>query len=186
MPRHHEIELAHRLRQGDLSAFEPFAQSIGQRLLSYSILVCHQREDAEDIVQETLFEASRRFPELRRAEDVHPWFFRIARNACLMKRRRSVFAPASHLSIDSCSAIPIADPSALPEAALLSREAAQSLLNAIAALPATLRMVVLLRYFEGLSTNETATAMDIAPDVVKARLYRARVTIRKKLQYSTA
>jgi len=70
------------------------------KIFQYSWLMCGQREDAEDVAQDTLMKAFESFDQLKEPERVRPWIFRIARNACLMKRRKSVFAPSHELSLD--------------------------------------------------------------------------------------
>lgn len=183
-----EIRLARRMRDGELSAFDEFAGSIGSRLFRYSLMVCRHRDDAEEVVQETLLEVYLRIRELRQPEEVHSWFFRIARNACLMKRRRSIFAPSCELSLEglmrtcvSEAPLEVADPAAMPEAELLGSETRRAVGDAIGLLPENHRMVVVLRYFEGLSTEETAQALGLSTDVVKARLHRARQSMRRSL-----
>jgi RNA polymerase sigma-70 factor, ECF subfamily len=63
--------------------------------------MCGHREDAEEVAQDTLLHVFENFEQLRDPDQVRPWVFRIARNACLMKRRRSAFAPAQELSLDA-------------------------------------------------------------------------------------
>ena len=82
-----EIQLAERIRSGDPEAFEEFADAFGRRLLHYSLLICRQREDAEEVVQDTLLKLHDHINELREPTRLRPWAFRIARNVCLMKRR---------------------------------------------------------------------------------------------------
>ncbi len=62
--------------------------------------MCGHREDAEEVAQETLLKVFESFDQLREPERVRPWVFRIAKNACLMKRRKSVFAPEHELSLE--------------------------------------------------------------------------------------
>ena len=62
--------------------------------------MCGSPEDAEEVAQETLFKVFESFDQFREPERVRAWVFRIARNACLMQRRKSVFAPAHELSLD--------------------------------------------------------------------------------------
>lgn len=180
--RENEILLARRLRDGESGLFDQFATSIGARLLQYGLIICRRRDDAEDIVQDTLIEAYRRFPELRAPEKVHAWFFRIARNACLMRRRRHPHHKAA-VSIDC--AMEVMDPCSLPEAELLRRESTNALGHALESLPEDQRMLILLRYFEGLSTEEAAEVLEMTPDAVKTKLYRIRSVIRKKLLNET-
>src|SRR5208282_3504049 len=147
--------------------------------------MCGQREDAEEVAQETLLRVFESLDHLREPERVRSWVFRIAKNACLMKRRKSVFAPARELSLDDFlpgmndadgqAKIEIADWSRLPDRQMLDAEMKEALARAIRALPETYRAVILLRDVEELSTAETAQILDLTEDVVKTRLHRARL-----------
>jgi RNA polymerase sigma-70 factor (ECF subfamily) len=191
LQRELEVELARRLLAGDADAFDRFVEHFRARIFHYTWLMCGHREDAEEVAQDTLFKVFESFDRLREPERVRPWVFRIARNACLMKRRKSVFAPARELSLDDLlpefggagahRKIEIADWSLLPDRLLLQAEMKQVLDRAIAALPANYRSVILLRDMEELSTLETAQILDLSEDVVKTRLHRARLAVRQEL-----
>jgi RNA polymerase sigma-70 factor (ECF subfamily) len=84
--RQREIELAKGLLSGDAEAFERFVEHFRNRLFQYTWLVCRQREDAEEVAQEALLKVFESAAQLREPEHVRAWVFRIARNACLMKR----------------------------------------------------------------------------------------------------
>ena len=154
-------------------------------------MMCGQREDAEEVAQEALLRIFENFDQLREPERVRPWIFRIAKNACLMKRRKSVFAPERELSLDEFvpgktrddgrMKLDIADWSALPEQGALDSEMKDALRRAIAGLPDSYRSVILLRDIEELSTQETAHILDLTEDNVKTRLHRARLALRQKL-----
>lgn len=191
MDRQREIELAKGLLSGDAEAFERFVEHFRNRLFQYTWLVCRQREDAEEVAQEALLKVFESAAQLREPEHVRAWVFRIARNACLMKRRKSVFAPEQELSLDQFLPaigqggehrhLEIADWSQAPEKNLLRQELKETLGDAISQLPDTYRSVVLLRDVEELSTEETAQILELSTDVVKTRLHRGRLAIREKL-----
>lgn len=153
--------------------------------------MCGDREDAEEVAQETLLKVFESFDQLRDPERVRPWVFRIAKNACLMKRRKSVFAPAHELSLeqflparneaDGDVKIEIADWSHLPDDQVLQSEMKRVLDRAIGELPEIYRVVILLRDLEELSTEETAHILDVTEDTVKQRLHRARLALRETL-----
>jgi len=151
------------------------------KIFQYSWLMCGQREDAEEVAQDTLLKVFENFNQLREPERVRPWIFRIARNACLMKRRKSMFAPAHELSLDEFLPGQIADWSALPDRQMLQTEMKQALDRAIGELPETYKSVLLMRDVEDLSTEETAQVLDLTEDTVKQRLHRARLAVRQKL-----
>jgi RNA polymerase sigma-70 factor (ECF subfamily) len=190
-----EVEWAKRLLEGDATAFTPFVESFQSKIFQYTWMMCGQREDAEEVAQDTLLKVFESFDQLREPEHVKAWVFRIARNYCLMKRRRSVFAPERELSLDelmpalspdndsrgTAGAARVRDQRELPEQGLLRRELNRELETAMQELPANYRSVVLLRDVEGLSTTEAAEALELSEDVVKQRLHRGRLALRKRL-----
>jgi RNA polymerase sigma-70 factor, ECF subfamily len=187
-----EIELARELLEGKPEAFDRFVEYFRSKIFNYSRLMCGHREDAEEVAQETLLKVFENFDRLREPEHVRAWVFRIAKNACLMKRRKSTYAPERELSLDEFlpaaagekdgpTKLEIADWSSLPEDQALRSELRRVLDEAIAELPATYRTVLLMRDVEELSTEETAQVLDLNPDAVKTRLHRARLFARKKL-----
>lgn len=193
MDRELEIDLARRLLAGEEMAFERFVEHFRTKIFQYSWLMCGQRDDAEEVAQETLMKTFESFHQLRDPERVRPWVFRIAKNACLTKRRKSLFAPSAAQEISLDELIPakdsgngstqmqIADWSNLPEDTVLRAEMKHELEAAIRRLPELYRSVILLRDAEELSTADTAQILDVTEDVVKTRLHRARLAIRKDL-----
>jgi RNA polymerase sigma-70 factor, ECF subfamily len=186
-----EIELARQLLTGEPEAFDRFVDHFRSKILNYSRLVCDHHEDAEEIVQETLLKVFENFGQLRDPEHVRAWVFRIAKNACLIKRRKSIYAPQQELSLDELMPargnsgdpmkIEIADWSGIPEDEVLRSELQRVIEGAIAEMPEIYRSVMLLRDVEELSTEETAQVLDVNVDAVKTRLHRARLLARKKL-----
>jgi RNA polymerase sigma-70 factor, ECF subfamily len=191
LQREIEAELARKLIAGEPEAFDRFVEHFRTKIFHYSWLMCGHREDAEEVAQETLLKAFENFEDLREPERVRAWVFRIAKNACLMKRRKSVFAPSQELSLDAFlpamdhadghAKLQIADWSRLPDRQMLQSELKQVLAGAMGALPESYRSVILLRDVEELSTIETAQILDLTEDVVKTRLHRARLAVRQKL-----
>ncbi len=177
-----EIELARELLSGNLSVFDRFVESLYSRLFHYSLMVCGQREDAEEVAQDTLLKVFESLEQLREPEHVRAWVFRIARNACLMKRRKSVFAPARELSLNELMpSAQIPDRGEMPDKRALRTELRGVMEEAIRELPAMYKTVLLLRDVEELSTGETARILEVNEDVVKTRLHRARLAVRHKL-----
>lgn len=186
-----EVRLARGMLAGSLEAFERFVVIFRAKLFQYSFLMCGHREDAEEVAQETLLKVFEKFDQLREPGRIKPWVFRIARNACLTKRRASVFAPREEIPLDALMPgargegegrkLEIADWSALPEDEAWRAQLRRILGDAVAGLPDIYRSVLLLRDVEELSTEETAQVLDVSADVVKQRLHRARLAVRKKL-----
>ena len=191
LERENETELARRLIAGEPDALDRFVDYFRARIFHYSFLMCGHREDAEEVAQETLIKVFESADQLREPDKVKSWVFRIAKNACLTKRRKSIFAPSRELSLDELMPsqhrdgdrvrIEIADWSSLPDGKVLRSEMKELLEKTIRELPEAYRSVVLLRDMEELSIQETAHILDVSEDVVKTRLHRARLAIRKGL-----
>lgn len=182
MDQQGEAELARALLAGETNAFERFVEHFRSKVFHYSWLMCGRPEDAEEVAQETLLKVFENFDQLRDPERVRSWVFRIAKNACLMQRRKSVFAPAHEMSIDELPpTAEVADSALPPDRELLGSELRAVVDRVIAELPAVYRAVVLLRDIEELSTEETAQILDLSTDVVKTRLHRGRLAMRQKL-----
>jgi len=183
LEREAEIDLARRLMAGETEAFDSFVENFRAKIFHYSWLMCGQREDAEEVAQDTLLKVFESFDQLREPEKIRPWVFRIAKTACLMKRRKSLFAPSHELSLDEPLLHPeIPDRCGLPDAQAIQSEIKDAIERAIAGLPEIYRSVVLLRDMEELSTEDTAQILEVTEDTVKTRLRRARVALREKLE----
>ena len=186
-----EVELARDLIAGKADAFDRFVAVFRSKIFQYALMMCGHREDAEEVAQDTLFKVFENFDQLREPERVRPWVFRIARNACFMKRRKSVFAPTQELSLDDYlphseqdgghRKLEIADWSALPDDQVLRSELRDEIRRAIQELPEIYRAVILLRDIEELSTDDAAQVLDISQETVKTRLHRARLAVRQNL-----
>jgi RNA polymerase sigma-70 factor, ECF subfamily len=177
-----ETRLARALLAGETDAFEKFVEHFRSKVFHFSWLMCGSPEDAEEVAQETLLKVFESFDQLREPDRVRAWVFRIARNVCLMQRRKSVFAPAHELSLDELPPWDeVPDSATAPEGGLLRSELRAVIDRVIVELPPSYRAVVLLRDLEELTTEETAQILDLSIDVVKTRLHRGRASMRQKL-----
>jgi RNA polymerase sigma-70 factor (ECF subfamily) len=177
-----ETRLARALLAGETDAFERFVLHFRSKVFHFSWLMCGSPEDAEEVAQETLLKVFESFDQLRDSDRVRAWVFRIARNACLMQRRKSVFAPARELSLDDLPASEeVPDSARAPEGELLRSELRAVIDRVIVELPPSYRAVVVLRDLEEFTTEETAQILELGIDVVKTRLHRGRAAMRQKL-----
>jgi RNA polymerase sigma-70 factor (ECF subfamily) len=184
-----DLALARELIAGKPGAFERFVDLYFNKIFGYSFTMCGQREDAEEVAQETLMKTFENLGQLREPERLKSWVFRIAKNACLTKRRKSIFAPARELSLEELrphrdgesGELDIADWSVLPESAAQNAEIKAALDRAVHQLPELYRSIFLLRDVEELSVAESAAILGVGEDVVKTRLHRARLMLRNAL-----
>ncbi len=183
-----EIEKAVTLLQsGEDRAVEQALALLQDTVFSFSMRVCGQREDAEDTMQEVLAKSVPYLPKFDSPKALLVWLYRVAKNRCLMNRRRSKFAPMAELSLDQL--MPdrkeleqlSADGRVNPEAFAIRSEEAARLRAAIRKLPPQYRIVLVLRDMEGLTDDEVAEITGLRPGTVRVRLHRARLFVRKEL-----
>lgn len=184
-----DAALLERIRRDDPGAFEEFVDRHGGRIMGFGLRVCGEREDAKDILQETLITAYRSLKGLQDPRAMKSWLYRVASNACLMKRRKGKFEPKTEISLDDLGPLgpagvlrQIPDPSELPDEVLARSELGRALQEAIAELPPHYRIVLVLRDMEGLTTREVAAALGLETSAAKMRLHRARLMVRQRLE----
>lgn len=184
-----DLALAEALIQGRPEAFEPFVRRFGPLILGFGRRMCGQRDDAEEVLQETLLKAYLSLRDLRSPAALKAWVYRVAANACYRMRRDGAHEPAGDLSLDEVLPQPggdgsppeVADWSDLPLDRVLQGELRERLDAAILALPKDYRIVLVLRDQEGFSTREAAEVLGITESLAKVRLHRARLAVRRSL-----
>jgi RNA polymerase sigma-70 factor (ECF subfamily) len=188
-----DAELLERIRRDDRSAFDEFVKRYGDRIFGFGMRMCGEREDARDVVQETLIKAFESLKTLQEPRALRSWLYRVASNACLMKRRRGKFEPRRELSLEELmpasaesATFEVPDVSAAPDRAAELAETRRTVREAIAALAPDQRIVLLLRDIEQLSTHETAEALGLPETTIKMRLHRARLEVRRHLELGPA
>ena len=153
--------------------------------------ILKNREDTEDVVQETLVKAFTHLRDFRGISAFSTWLTRIAINTALMllRKRRSRSEVAFDRPGDGDQTwgdweFPDSSPNA--EQAYVRRQAAHSLSRAVKRLPSGLRCVVEQYYGRERSMQEAADSLGITLAAAKSRLLRARLTIRSTLDRSAA
>jgi RNA polymerase sigma-70 factor, ECF subfamily len=183
-----EIEQAvQRLQRGDPQSLEEALALLQNTVYSFSMRVCGQREDAEDTMQEVLLRSLPYLPRFDSPKALVVWLYKVAKNHCLMSRRRSKFAPKQDLSLEELmpdrqelAQLSVGD-SVNPEAFAISSQEARRLREAVQKLPSQYRIVLVLRDMEGLTDGEVAEITGLRPGTVRVRLHRARLFVRKEL-----
>jgi RNA polymerase sigma-70 factor (ECF subfamily) len=149
--------------------------------------VCGQQQDAEDTMQEVLLKSVPNLPKFDSPKALMVWLYKVAKNRCLMSRRKSKFAPKEALSLEEL--MPdrqelqklSSGPESTPETSLLRRESAMRLRNAVQKLPPDYRLILVLHDMEELSDSDVAEITGLRPGTIRVRLHRARLFVRKEL-----
>lgn len=182
-----EEELVTKIQAGDLSAWTIFVDHYGAGIYRLALRLMKNEADAEDVVQETFINALNGIDTFEARSTLSTWLYRIAYNNALMRLRvkEPLFLSVETTLAEDGAGLPMPkqlfDWCCLPERDFRTAEVRHELEAAIQALPVTLRPVFVLRELEGLSTQETAEALDLSIAVVKKRLQRARHWLRERL-----
>ena len=181
-------EILEGLRRETPGAFEAFFDRYAERIYGFGLKVCGREEDARDILQDTLVTTLKSLKEVKHAKAIPRWLYRVATNACLMKRRAGKYAENREIPIEELmperkggTPLPIPDWSIDPDEEIHRAELKQILREAIAELPCPYRLTLVLRDMEEMSNQEVAEILRVPVSTVKMRLHRARLHLRKEL-----
>ena len=172
-------------KSGDLASFEELVNRYERKIFRLTMNITRNREDAEDSMQDAFMKAYSHLSTFQEGSRFYTWLVRIAANEALMrlrKRRPNQFSIDEPIEGDE-DLIPreIEDWGPSPEQRYAQSEMREILDQAIDDLQPDFRVVFVLRDVEGISTEETATALGISVAAVKSRLLRARLKMRQKL-----
>jgi RNA polymerase sigma-70 factor (ECF subfamily) len=181
-----ELELVNRARGGDGSAFSALIRQYEGKIFRLAMNITQNREDAEDVLQEAFLKAYEHLDQFQGNSKFYTWIVRIAVNQALMKLRkrktdRSVSLDEQIDTGEDTVAREIAAWDPDPEVQYSQDELHTILTEAIDGLAPIYKTVFTLRDVDGLSTEETAEALELTVPAVKSRLLRARLQLRDKL-----
>jgi RNA polymerase sigma-70 factor (ECF subfamily) len=181
-----ESTLVAQAREGDALAFGELVRRYEGRIFRLALHITQNREDAEDVLQETFLKAYEHLDQFQGNSKFYTWIVRIAVNQSLMKlrRRKSDRSVSLDETIDTGEDTIVREIAAWgedPEERFSREELGELLDTAIKGLEPPYRSVFVLRDIEDLSTEETADALGLSIPAVKSRLLRARLQLREKL-----
>lgn len=163
--------LVARCLDGDSAAIAAFVSKFERFVFGLCLRMLRQREDAEDVAQETFVRAVRNLHRWDSSRPILPWLQTIAANRCrtaLSKRTRRPLHTSN-----------------LPEPAVVdstSSEMVEEVDRALATVSDQYRDVIVLYYRGGLSVGEISEAMQVAEGTVKTWLFRARKELAEELR----
>jgi RNA polymerase sigma-70 factor (ECF subfamily) len=172
-------------KRGDARASDELVSRYGRRVFAAALRITKNREDSEDVVQESFHKAFLHLNEFQEKSRFSTWLTRIAMNEALrLLRRRREVVEISAESPDDC-AKPLmrafVDRCPSPEESSWRQERKQLLTEAINGLGSTIRGTVLLRIVEDRSVQETARILGISTAAVKSRLFHGRRKLRRSV-----
>jgi RNA polymerase sigma-70 factor, ECF subfamily len=166
-----------------LDSFEELAIPLFDQLYNFAHWLTQNRDEAEDLVQETYVKALRGFSSFQLGTNFRAWIYRILRNTFLTSRKGLKVTMTVPLDFDEEEEV--LEPAIehdTPETLLLARSSHESLQSAIDQLPVHFREILLLCEVEEMSYQEIADTLAVPIGTVMSRLSRARQTLRNQLR----
>ncbi|HEY8085218.1 MAG TPA: RNA polymerase sigma factor RpoE [Methylophilaceae bacterium] len=180
-------QLVERVQRGDQKAFALLVEKYQRKLGRLLARMIRDQAEVEDVVQESFIKAYRALPNFRGESAFYTWLYRIgintAKNHLVAMGRR----PSLSNDIEVEDAENFEDGNELrtvdtPETELMTKELAQTVKQAIEALPQELKTAISLRELDGLSYEEIAELMQCPIGTVRSRIFRARESVAEKLR----
>jgi len=173
----------------DLRGFKKIVEDNYQRVYNVIFRMIEDREEAEDLVQDTFVNAYRAFDSFRHESQVYTWLYRIAVNLTKnrldrRRRRRTAEGPSLDEPVeveDDELSRQVEDWRQAPERSAENSELARILSGEVSQLRPEYKEVVILRDYEALSYEEIAQVVGCSIQAVKSRLFRARTVLRRAL-----
>jgi len=179
-----EQQIIAAAKRGDGQAISVLVDRYSERIYNLALRILRNREDAEDILQETFLTVIEKLNTFDGRSSFFTWVYRIGTNASLMKLRRKKMKFAEipdNPNFENSLEWTFTDSSNDPSSSLENAEVQSVLDEAINELPEIYRTVFILRDLELLSIKETSKILGISEENVKIRLRRARLFLRDKL-----
>jgi RNA polymerase sigma-70 factor (ECF subfamily) len=166
-------------RRGDRDAFRALYEAYKDKVYSIALYFFHGNEAAaSDITQQVFLKMLYSVGQFRGDAGFSTWLYRLVVNACMDEARR---AKPRDLTANTADVDALSEPDS-QEQEFSRQQTARSVRAALSALPAKFRLPILLRYFEDLSYEEMATAMNCSMGTVASRLNRGQKMLARKLE----
>ena len=164
-----------------LAVFEELSMPLFHPLYNFARWLTHNREDADDLVQETYLKAWQKFSTFQLGTNFRAWMYRILRNAFLSSRTglQATMTVPLNLHEDGVELAPTVE---TPESLLIEHCNREMVRRVIEDLPVHLREVILLCEMEEMSYLEIAETLSIPIGTVMSRLARARAAVYSQLR----
>ena len=164
--------------------FEALANEHKDAIYRQMLRVCGNREDAEDVLIESLLKAYNSMDQLRDSASFRAWLAQIARRVCWHLKEQERLLPLIQLSDLEDEGQELADSTAAPEQAAATAQMRKMLMDAVAQLKPEFRTVYVLRDLEEVPGDEVAARLGISLTAMKSRLHRARSLLRERMEAS--
>ena len=183
-------ELIVAFKGGDMEAFEVLVKRYDRKVFHHCLRLVGNEEESTDLTQEVFIKVFRSIANYEHTYAFYTWLYRITVNCCIdhirKKKRRiqgvSLTRQYSDENGDQGREFEVPDVTQVPEAMLANKELKKELREAIESLSDKLKVIIVLKEFEGFSYEEIAEILNVSRGTVKSRLFRARERLKELLE----
>lgn len=164
-------ELVKQAKKGDKQAFSKLYEDIYKEMYCYAFYVLKNKEDAEDVVSDTVFDVYRSLKSLRDDKAFHHWVFKILGNKCkkkLASYQKNTVEWEEHMQISGAQEMDL--------------EKRQDLKQAYCSLEEEERYIISMAVFGGYKSHEIGEMLDMPSGTVRSKLSKALGKMHKKME----
>jgi RNA polymerase sigma factor (sigma-70 family) len=179
-----DFEIVKRVVDGEIALFEILIRRNNSFLYKTGRSYNYNHEDTQDLMQETFIDAWSSLSKFENRSSFKTWIIKIMLNNCYRRKQKSSFKNETASEINDKSIPMFSANNQNTNKIVLNKELGKVVENALQQIPHDYRMVFSLREINGMTTEETAEALNISSSNVKVRLNRAKTMLRKEVEKS--
>lgn len=172
-----------RFQEGDINAYNELVKRYKDRLLNFVFRYFNNREQAEDVVQDTLIKLYTHASYYKNIAKFSTWIFTIAKNNALTELRKNKRKQTDSLWTEDGKVIDINSKEQSLDIKVQNEIAIDQLNKFLDEIPENFRMAVVLRDFQELSYDEISKILEIPIGTIKSRINRGRIQLAEKMKH---
>jgi RNA polymerase sigma-70 factor (ECF subfamily) len=182
-----DLEIIKQITEGDINQYRILVERYQQMIFRTCMGFLHDRDDADDLVQDIFIQAYQALPQFRQQSSFSTWLYRIAVNAALNKVRKNSrsfllsYPNSFSESDDRDNTVANVSDYENPEEILIRDEHRAWIQKALDSLPTNQRTALILSKYDDLPQKEIAAIMKTTEGAVEALIQRAKANLRKLL-----
>ena len=172
-----------RFQEGDINAYNELVKRYKDRLLNFVFRYFNNREQAEDVVQDTLIKLYTHASYYKNIAKFSTWIFTIAKNNALTELRKNKRKQTDSLWTDDGKVVDINSNDQTLDRRVQNEIAVAQLNKFLDEVPENFRIAVVLRDFQELSYDEISKILEIPIGTIKSRINRGRIQLAEKMKH---
>jgi RNA polymerase sigma-70 factor (ECF subfamily) len=176
-------KLIARFQDGDINAYNELVDRYKDRLLNFVFRYFNNREQAEDVVQDTLIKLYTHASYYKNIAKFSTWIYTIAKNNALTELRKNKRKRTDSLWTNEGKPIDIETKGDSLEKTVHNEIAVEALNRYLDEIPENFRIAVILRDFQELSYEEISKILEIPIGTIKSRINRGRIQLSEKMKH---